>query len=88
MEFGELALSKNPDQVSYIAGTLGLSLDRIHIERTHNELMDLIAFAGGLALAIYIIFYVAIYLYQQLERKIYIIKNIFYFSQKMEAKVN
>ena len=50
MEFGELALSKNPDQVSYIAGTLGLSLDRIHIERTHNELMDLIAFADGRSL--------------------------------------
>jgi len=29
---------------------------------------------------------VAIYLYQKLERKIYIIKNIFYFTTKLETK--
>ena len=43
---------------------MGLSLDRIHIERTHPFLIDLIAFCGGFALAAYVAFYVAVYIYQ------------------------
>ena len=45
------------------------------------------AFAGGLALTCYLAIYVIIYLYQKAERKVYVIKNIFYFAAKMETKV-
>ena len=48
---------------------------------------DLVAYAGGLVLACYVLIYIAIYMYQKLERKVYIIKNIFYFAQKLETKV-
>jgi len=80
--------STNPAQASYIAGSVGLRLDRMHLVRSHYHLVDLVAFAGGLLLAGYVIIYVAIYLYQKIERKIYIVKNIFYFAAKMEAKVS
>ena len=70
----------------YIKGSIGLSLDRIHVERTHNSRWDLVAYAGGCALAVYLAIYIVIYIYQKTERKIYMIKNIFYFTQKIEQK--
>ena len=72
--------SANVDQFSYIAGSVGLTLDRLHIERTHFSSWDLVAYAGGLAIASYVCIYIAIYIYQKMERKVYIIKNIFYFA--------
>jgi len=86
MDLGSLQESANPKQVSYISGSIGLSLDRLHIERTHDSGWDLVAYAGGLALACYVCIYIAIYLYQKMERKVYIIKNIFYFAAKLETK--
>lgn len=86
LDFGTLDESPNPLQTSYISGTLGLTLDRLHIERTRFSMWDLVAYAGGLAIASYICIYISIYLYQKLERKIYIIKNIFYFTTKLETK--
>jgi len=49
---------------------------------------DLVAYAGGLALSSYVCIYIAIYVYQKMERKVYIIKNIFYFAEKLETKVH
>ena len=75
------------NQNAYVAGSIGLSRDRRHVERTHYVLADLLAYAGGLALAGYFIFYIVMYAYQKIERKIYLIKNIFYFAEKTEPKV-
>lgn len=87
LDVNQLTESVNPTQKSYISGSVGLTLDRIHLERTHYQLVDLIAYGGGLAIAVYVAIFVAIYMYQKIERKIYIIKNIFYFAAKLEAKV-
>ena len=86
-DLGRLEESPNPDQLSYIAGSVGLTLDRLHIERTHFSSWDLVAYAGGLTIASYVCIYIAIYIYQKMERKVYIIKNIFYFASKLETKV-
>ena len=79
--------STKVSQTSYIAGSVGLNSDRIHLERTHYVLADLMAYAGGLTLTAYLIMYIVIYLYQKIERKVYIVKNIFYFAEKTEPKV-
>ena len=82
-----LSESLTTGQTSYVAGTIGVSLNRVHIERKHYLLFDLLAYCGGLILAIYLLFYIVLYSYQKVERKIYLIKNIFYFAEKTEAKV-
>ena len=84
----DLKESMDPNQKSYIAGSLGLTLDRIHLERTHLLLVDVLAYAGGLAITGYVVIYCLVFFYQKIERKIYIIKNIFYFAAKLEAKTN
>ena len=86
MDLGTLTEAANQSQNSYVAGSIGLTLDRLHIERTHFSGWDLVAYAGGLAIASYVCIYIAIYLYQKMERKVYIIKNIFYFATKLETK--
>ena len=63
MELGTLTENSNTAQKSYIAGSLGLSPDRIHIVRIHYSAWDVVAFAGGLALAGYVAIYVVIFLW-------------------------
>ena len=69
-----------------MAGSLGLSLDRIHIERTHYSLADLGAFVGGLALTGFVVFYLLAFFWQKISRQVFIIQNIFYFARKLESK--
>ena len=63
MEVGSLKESVDPAQSSYIAGSIGLSLDRIHVERTHYNLWDLLAYAGGVAVTCYFIIFVLVIVY-------------------------
>ncbi len=51
-------------------------------------MVDLAAYAGGIALTAYVAMFVLSFLYQKAERKIYLVKNIFYFATKLEAKTN
>ena len=62
-DVGTLVESPNLDQTAYIAGSLGLSLDRYHIERSHYIFMDLLAYAGGVIVVGYLLVFVLTYLY-------------------------
>jgi len=55
--------STKTSQTAYVSGSVGLTSDRLHIERTHYVLADLMAYGGGLILASYLIMYIVIFLY-------------------------
>ena len=87
LELGQLSESStNVDQKAYIVGRLGLSLDRRHVTRTLPTLWDLIAFAGGLSFACYLVAYALIIVYQRMHRQAHIIGNIFYYNESVESK--
>lgn len=65
-----------------------MNLDRIHIVRTHNSELNLVVIAGGAGITLYFLIYVLICAYTKLERKMYIIKSIFYFTTKLENRNN
>ena len=65
-----------------------MNLDRIHIVRTHNSELNLVVIAGGAGITLYLLIYVLICAYTKLERKMYIIKSIFYFTTKLENRNN
>lgn len=86
MNLSSLYESFDSKQESFVAGSVGLSLDRIHIERTHYSLADLGAFIGGLALTGFVAFYLLVFAWQKISRQVFIISNIFYFARKLETK--
>ena len=89
LEVSTLIESKDySNQNSFIAGSLGLNMDRIHIVRTHKSELNIIVIAGGAGITFYFLIYFLICAYTKLERKMYIIKNIFYFTTKLENKNN
>ena len=44
------------------------------------------AYAGGFILSLFLVIYILIYFYQTVERKMFIIKNIFYFTPKQDPR--
>ena len=49
--------------------------------------LDLLAAIGGLGLFLFILFYLILACYVNIEQKIFTIINLFYFSVKFEEKV-
>ena len=67
-EAGDLGESSTSQQ-AYLSGEVSLSLDRTVITRKMYSLFDLLAAVGGFGLALFVLLYVTVTLYVQMEQK-------------------
>ena len=85
-EAGALVESTDSTQQAYLKGEVSLSSDRTLVTRKGYTVMDLLSAVGGLALFLFVLFYIILAFYVNLEQKIYTIINLFYFSARFETK--
>ena len=64
-----------------------MSSDRILVTRKMSTRLDLLAAIGGLGLFLFVLFYLILAFYVNIEQKIFTIINLFYFSVRFEEKV-